>query len=95
MPAYEETTIPAFACVFDFDPPSTLASHLGGGLIMSFLCQLAERSLRVLAQHDKTTAQMGTPVSQGAQLAWRHSFGYFSFAVERKVTRQWGETHNA
>ena len=25
----------------------------------------------------------------------RHSFGYFSFAVERKVTRQRGETRNA
>jgi len=31
----------------------------------------------------------------GAQLLWRHSFGYFSFAVEKKVTRQRGETRNA
>ena len=33
IPAYEITT------VFDFDSQSTLASHLGSGVIMSFLCQ--------------------------------------------------------
>jgi hypothetical protein len=41
---------------FDFDLQSTLASHLGGGVIMSFLRQLSERTCflrgRVLAQHD-------------------------------------------
>ena len=35
--------------VFDFDVKSTLASHLGSGVIMSFLRQLSERLLRVLA----------------------------------------------
>jgi len=27
----------------------------------------------------------------GAQLQWRHSFGYFSVADDRKVTRRQGE----
>ena len=31
--------------------------------------------------------------SRGKRAGW-HSFGYFSFATKRKVTRQWGETHN-
>jgi len=28
---------------------------------------------------------MGTPVFLGAQIAWRHSFGYFSVAADRKA----------
>ncbi|HHJ35534.1 MAG TPA: hypothetical protein ENJ87_07195 [Gammaproteobacteria bacterium] len=63
---------------------------------MSLLWNLFERLLRVIPQHDKSRPSMGTPVpSTGAQLTWRHSFGYFSVAADRKVTRQWGETHNA
>ncbi|NOQ88695.1 MAG: hypothetical protein GQ550_07200 [Gammaproteobacteria bacterium] len=41
--------------VFAFDLKSTSASHLAGSIIMSFLRQLFERFLRVLAQHDNTT----------------------------------------
>ncbi len=29
---------------------------------MGFLCQMSERSLRVLAQHDNPVDSMGTPV---------------------------------
>ncbi len=51
---------------------------------------------RVFSRHDNCAVSMGTPVRfTGAQLVWRHSFGYFSVAVDRKVTRQRGETRNA
>ena len=47
---------------------------------------------RVLVQHDNRIAYMGTPVpSTGAKLLWRPSFGDFSWAVARKVTRHQGE----
>jgi len=43
-------------CFTAFDFLSTSASHLGGAVVMSFLRQLSERYLRVLAQHDNGTA---------------------------------------
>jgi len=42
---------------------------------MSFLCQLSERLLRVLVQHENYPGSMGTPVSLGAQLTWRPFLG--------------------
>jgi hypothetical protein len=43
-----------------------------------------------------TLCHSGTPsvFLGGNETGW-HSFGYFSFAIERKVTRQRGETRNA
>ena len=49
--------------VFDLDLSSASASHQSGVIIMGFLCQLSERFLRVLAQHENNAALMGTPVS--------------------------------
>jgi hypothetical protein len=47
--------------VFSFDFASTLASHQKGIVSMSFLCQLFERFLRVLAQHVINAFLMGIP----------------------------------
>ena len=41
------------------------------------------------------TARFRNPesFSRDKRAGW-HSFGYFSFAIERKATRLWGVTHN-
>lgn len=41
----------------------------------------------------KLKVEVSPSVFLGAGCYGRHSFGYFSVAADRKVTRQWGETH--
>jgi len=48
--------------VFSFDVLPASTSHRDRAAIMSFLCQLFERFLRVLAQHDGCAVTMGIPV---------------------------------
>ena len=62
---------------------------------MGFLCQLSERLLRVLAQHDNGAVSMGTPVSStGAQLKWRPFLGTLLGCCKR-VPRPLCENRNA
>ncbi len=58
-------------------------------------------NLALCARMAHQSDSLATPLHSGTpsaflvanEVGW-HSFGYFSFATERKVTRQWGETHN-
>ena len=64
----------------------TLASHWGSTIIMGFLCQLSERLLRVLAQHDNSATSMGTPVYFYRGAAIVAAFSGYSFGLLQKST---------